>query len=56
MKIHFRIPASLRYEVLREFQLAKAEEIKDAFLKAWCHLERAHILGQAGPVEHSITR
>lgn len=55
MKIHFRIPAGLRDEVLSEFQLAKEAENKDDFLTAWKHLERAHILGQAWPIEHSRT-
>jgi hypothetical protein len=53
MKIHFKIPKGLRLEVYREFYLAKQEfELGD--LKAsWHHLERAHILGQAYPIEHT---
>ena len=55
MKIHLRIPTGLRNEVLSEFQLAKEAENKNDFLTAWNHLERAHILGQAWPIEHSST-
>lgn len=53
MKLHFRIPVGLRNEVLKEFKLAKNAESRYDYLTAWYHLERAHILGQAWPLEHS---
>ncbi|MGV3629887.1 MAG: DUF3703 domain-containing protein [Bacteroidota bacterium] len=55
MKIHLRIPAGLRDEVLNELQLAKEAEKNAELNVAWNHLERAHILGQAWPYEHSKT-
>ena len=55
MKIHLRIPPGLRLEVLKELDLAKKAEKSADFFAAWNHLERAHILGQAWPSEHSKT-
>ena len=55
MKIHIRIPRGLRQEVLKEYQLAHSAESNNDLHNAWWHLERAHILGQAWPVDHSRT-
>lgn len=55
MKIHVFIPRGLRKEVVKEYELSKLAERKDDLHKAWRHLERAHILGQAWPIDHTQT-
>jgi hypothetical protein len=55
MKLHFSIPAGLKSEVNRELILAKKTFQKGELQVSWRHLERAHILGQAWPVEHTQT-
>ncbi|GAL85856.1 hypothetical protein Ftrac_0627 [Sporocytophaga myxococcoides] len=53
MKLHFKIPEKLKiyfdYEINLYHEAIKSGEIQ----AAWRHLERAHILGQAYPLEHS---
>lgn len=55
MKIHVFIPRGLRKEVVKEYKLSKQAERNNDLHKAWGHLERAHILGQAWPIEHTRT-
>lgn len=55
MKIHVFIPRGLKKEVVNEYELSKHAERSKDFHKAWRHLERAHILGQAWPMEHTRT-
>lgn len=55
MKIHLIIPKGLKNEVLSEYKLAKQAERNNNLMISWRHLERAHILGQAWPIEHSRT-
>lgn len=55
MKIHIRIPRGLRQEVLKEYRSARAAESNSDLHTAWWHLERAHILGQAWPIDHTRT-
>lgn len=53
MKLHFKIPHGLKVEVQKELQEAKSVFHKGDFQTSWRHLERAHILGQAYPIEHT---
>lgn len=53
MKLHWKIPFGLKKHVEEELLLSKQVFEKKEFQKAWRHLERAHILGQAWPVEHT---
>lgn len=53
MKFYFRIPAALRGEVNKEIAFSKECISKKDWPKAWNHLERAHILGQSSPYQHS---
>lgn len=55
MKIHVSIPRGLRKEVVKEYELSKQAERNNDLHKAWWHLERAHILGQAWPIDHTRT-
>lgn len=52
--IHLKMPSGLKdyFEIeLKDFESAFN---KREFRKAWRHLERAHILGQAWPLEHTL--
>ena len=53
MKLHYKIPQGLKKHV--DGELLKSKELfsKGDLQTAWRHLERAHILGQAYPIEHS---
>jgi len=53
MKLHFKIPLGLKNHFETELQLAKQALNNEYFQVAWYHLERAHILGQAWPIEHT---
>jgi hypothetical protein len=54
MKFYFKMPAKLRpYYQLELEEYNSAIDLSD-LPKAWQHLERAHILGQAYPIEHSL--
>ena len=54
MKFNTFIPTKLKLHFNQEMEEArKAFESRD-LQKSWDHLERAHILGQAYPFEHSI--
>lgn len=55
MKLHFRIPKGLRAFVEKELATSDQHFRNREIRLAWLHLERAHILGQAWPVEHSKT-
>lgn len=54
MKIYFKIPQGLKIEVNKELQLAYHAFEKGERTISWRHLERAHILGQSYPIEHTI--
>lgn len=47
------MPAGLKIHYLKELELYKVELDKGNLPLAWRHLERAHILGQPWPIEHS---
>lgn len=53
MKLYFKIPAGLKIEVEKELSLSKQTFIKSELQTSWRHLERAHILGQSYPIEHT---
>ena len=55
MKLHFKIPKGLKELFNKELQLASEKFYNDELQIAWRHLERAHILGQAWPIEHTKT-
>jgi hypothetical protein len=54
MKLHVKIPRGLRAEFDKELLLARLMFNRADLSVSWRHLERAHILGQAWPVEHTL--
>lgn len=55
MKLHFKIPKALKVHVNEELSIAENAFVLKEYSRSWHHLERAHILGQAWPVEHTQT-
>ena len=53
MKMHLAMPKALKPFYKEEFSLAKNEFDKKHYQQSWRHLERAHILGQPYPAEHT---
>ena len=53
MKLFFKIPKGLKIEVDKELHLAKQTFERGELQASWRNLERAHILGQAYPIEHT---
>lgn len=53
MKLHFKIPLGLKRHVTEELLKSKEAFKKGELQTSWRHLERAHILGQAYPIQHS---
>lgn len=53
MKIYWTMPQGLKEFYRRELDLHKTEFAQQNLPQAWHHLERAHILAQAWPREHS---
>ena len=53
MKLHFIIPRGLKQLVDEELLLSEAALKRSELQVSWHHLERAHILGQAWPVQHT---
>ena len=49
------MPSGLKRYFAAELQAYKSAFKTNELLKAWRHLERAHILGQAWPLEHTIS-
>ncbi len=54
MKLHFKIPTGLNTHFEKELVLAKQQYAQGNLQISWRHLERAHILGQAWPIQHTI--
>jgi len=53
MKLYWTMPAGLKTYYLHELKVYE-KELADGWLdRAWYHLERAHVLGQAWPMEHN---
>jgi hypothetical protein len=53
MKLHFKTPNGLKEHFNKELQLANSTFLRGELQVSWRHLERAHILGQAWPIEHT---
>ncbi len=53
MKLYWNMPKGLQVHYHRELDLYKMELAQWNLPQAWQHLERAHILAQAWPREHS---
>ena len=53
MKLNTIMPARLQPYFEQELRAYRAALEKNQFSIAWRHLERAHIIGQAYPWEHS---
>lgn len=53
MKLHINIPSGLKSHFETELLLAQEQYTKGNLRVSWRHLERAHILGQAWPVQHT---
>lgn len=53
MKLNTNMPPALKPFYLEELTLAKTEFVKKNYPQSWRHLERAHILGQPYPLEHT---
>jgi hypothetical protein len=53
MKIHTTMPEALNPYYREELLLAKNAFDKKHYQQSWRHLERAHILGQPYPLEHT---
>ena len=55
MKFYWTMPAGLKNEYIRELEKYENELSKGNLHSAWRQLERAHIIGQSWPKEHSHT-
>ena len=53
MKVNTTIPKRLRYYYLRELVQYRAALRQGNLVYAWYHLERAHVIGQSYPYEHT---
>lgn len=53
MKFYTTIPKRLKYYFLRELVQYRSFIIAGDLRQAWHHLERAHIIGQSYPLEHT---
>lgn len=54
MKLFWKMPSPLKVHFKKELSYFKDEFNKKNLVKAWHHLERAHIIGQAWPGEHNF--
>lgn len=54
MKLRFKCPGGLQHYFSQELEQAALRYREGKLSVAWRHLERAHVLGQAYPREHSI--
>ena len=54
MKINNRMPKKLKPFYEEEFRAYKQHLEAGALQQAWSHLERAHVIGQAYPYQHSF--
>lgn len=53
MKLYWNMPDGLRVHYRQELENFRNEMARGNLQVAWRHLERAHILGQSWPREHS---
>lgn len=54
MNVYTKMPEGLRTYFNKEVSLFKTELSQNNLQLAWRHLERAHILGQSYPFEHTF--
>lgn len=54
MKFNTKIPDGLKFFYKKELDAFKETLARKELQLAWRHLERAHILGQAYPIEHTV--
>lgn len=55
MKLYWTMPAGLKNDYRRELEKYESELLNGNFPGAWRRLERAHVIGQSWPKEHSYT-
>lgn len=53
MKLHGTMPSGLKAYYLHELAAYREQLAEGQLDNAWRHLERAHVLGQSWPVEHT---
>lgn len=53
MNVNTKMPTKLKPFYKAELELAKINFKKNKLQKSWFHLERAHIIGQKYPLEHT---
>lgn len=54
MKVNTNMPTKLKPFYKAELDLAKINFMENNLQKSWFHLERAHIIGQKYPYEHTF--
>lgn len=54
MRIHVKMPFALKPFYMQEIENYRIAMQQSELSKAWRHLERAHVIGQAYPLEHSV--
>ncbi|HET6556101.1 MAG TPA: DUF3703 domain-containing protein [Prolixibacteraceae bacterium] len=54
MKLNTSMPSPLKVFFKRELQNARTALVQNNLQQSWRHLERAHILGQPYPYQHSL--
>lgn len=55
MKVNTFMPGSLKFYFRKEIEAFRNQLKANDIVSAWHHLERAHVLGQAYPIEHTYT-
>ncbi|MFD0975995.1 DUF3703 domain-containing protein [Salinimicrobium gaetbulicola] len=53
MKFNTTIPREIKFYYLKELEQYRESFKRGNLIHAWYHLERAHVIGQAYPIEHS---
>lgn len=53
MKFNTTIPRDIKFYYLKELEQYREACKRGNIIHAWYHLERAHVIGQAYPIEHS---
>ncbi len=54
MKVYTRMPASLKPFFRKALELYQKAMLRNDLTEAWHQLERAHVIGQAYPFQHSL--
>ena len=53
MKFNTTIPREIKFYYLKELEQYRESFKRGDLIHAWYHLERAHVIGQSYPIEHS---